>query len=190
MSDQEDIPADVSELLRLGTIAEVDLAKRRCTVRYGDEDGDEATAISPPVRWFAPRCGKTKKWSPPSVGEQVMLLCPDGQLAAAVALLGIERDEFPLPGGTDEDLTEYEDGALLGYNPHTHALTAILPASGTAVIDAAGGITLRGPVKVEGPITATGTIKSDEDVRAGSISLKGHRHSEVQAGSAQTGAAL
>ncbi|PNU06468.1 phage baseplate assembly protein V [Novosphingobium guangzhouense] len=181
MKDQEDIPADLSELIRLGTIASVDLAAKRCTVLYGDEDDEDSGATTPPIRWLAPRCGKTKVWSPPSIGEQAILLCPDGQLAAAIALIGIEQDAFPLPAWGLTEGVEFEDGALITYDPEAHALTAILPAGGTAAIEAPGGVTIRGDVTVEGTITTSG------DVIADGISLKSHKHSGVQAGAAQSG---
>jgi phage baseplate assembly protein V len=182
MIEQEDIPADVSELIRLGTIASVDLAARRCTVRYGDEDDEGGGATTPPIRWLAPRCGKTRVWSPPSEDEQVVLLCPDGQLAAAIALMGIEQDAFPLSGNDTTEFVEFEDGARLSYDPVAHALTAVLPAGGTALIEAPGGMKIKGDVEVEGKLTAS------QDVLAGNISLKNHKHSGVQAGAAQSGA--
>lgn len=186
--DEEDIPADVSELIREGTIASVDLAARRCTVRFGDEDDEDGGATTPPIRWLAGRCGKTRKWSPPSEGEQVVLLCPDGQIANAIALLGIEQELFPLPGNDESENTTYDDGAVIGYDPITHALTAFLPAGGTALVDAPGGMIIRGPVTIEGTLNASGAITSDDDVLAGSISLKGHKHGGVQSGASQTGA--
>lgn len=183
MSQQEDIPVDVSELIRIGTIASVDLHARRCTVRYGDDDDEDGEdAETPPIRWLAFRAGKTRVWSPPSIGEQVVLLCPDGQIAAAVALTGLEQDSFPLPAEGLAELIEFEDGARIGYDPEGHVLTAILPAGGTAVIDAPGGMTIRGDLAVEGKITAS------DDVLAGSVSLKNHKHGGVEAGGAQTGA--
>lgn len=181
MRDQEDIPADVSDLIRLGTIATVDLAARRCTVLYGDEDDEDGGATTPPIRWIAPRCGKTKVWSPPSEGEQAVLLCPDGQLAAAIALVGIDQDDFPLPAWGLTEGVEFADGARIAYDPEGHALTAILPAGGTALIEAPGGLTIRGDVIVEGSLAASG------DVIGGDISLMNHKHAGVQAGGAQTG---
>lgn len=182
MSEQEDIPADISELIRLGTIASVDLGARRCTVRYGDEDDEEGEAETPPIRWLAPRAGRTKVSSPPSEGEQVVLLCPDGQVAAGIALLGLEQDSFPMPAAkADETITEYADGALIGYDAETHALTAILPSEGTAVIDAPAGLRIRGDVEIEGAVSVSG------DVMAGGISLRNHPHSGVQAGTALSG---
>lgn len=181
MKDQEDIPADLSELIRLGTIASVDLGARRCTVLYGDEDDEDGGATTPPIRWLAFRCGDTRVWSPPTVGEQAVVLCPDGQIGAAIALTGIEQDAFPLPAAGLANLIEFKDGARIGYDPEAHVLTAVLPGGGSAIIEAPGGLTIRGDVTVEGKITAS------EDVLAGDISLKNHKHGNVQAGTAQTG---
>lgn len=183
---EEDIPADASTLIRLGTIASVDLAAKRCTVQIGDPDEDDA--VSPPVRWLALRAGKTRRWSPPSTGEEVVLLCPDGQIGNGVALLGLNNDNAPAPGDDESDVTEYEDGTRLSYDPASHTLTATLGAGGTAVIEASGGITLKGDVTIEGTLHATGQIDSEADVQAAGISLKNHKHGGVQAGSAQTAA--
>lgn len=182
---EEDIPADASTLIRLGTIATVDLAAARCTVRIGDPDEDDA--VSPPVRWLALRAGKTRRWSPPSEGEEVVLLCPDGQIGNGVALCGLFNDNFPAPADDETDVIEYEDGARIAYDPASHALTAVLPAGGTASIEAPGGITLKGDVTIDGTLHASGQIDSDADVQAAGISLKNHKHGNVQAGAAQTG---
>ncbi|MBG6118769.1 phage baseplate assembly protein V [Sphingobium sp. JAI105] len=183
----EDIPADLSELIRLGTIASVDLAAATCTVRYGDPDDDDGGAETPPIRWLAQRAGKTRIWSPPSIGEQALLLVPDGQLAAAVALVGIWQDSFPPPGATLAEMVEYEDGAQIGYDPENHALTAILPDGATALVEAPGGLTIRADVTIEGNVTLTGRMDASDDVTADGISLKTHKHGNVQSGGGQTG---
>ncbi|WP_313335777.1 phage baseplate assembly protein V [Sphingobium yanoikuyae] len=187
MRQQEDIPADLSELIRLGSIASVDLAAARCTVRYGDPDDEDGGAETPPIRWLAPRAGMTRSWSPPSEGEQALLLVPDGQIAAAIALVGIWSDAFPPPGSTLAELVEYADGARVGYDPEAHALTAILPAGATALVEAPGGLTIRGPVRIEGDVDLQGGITATDDVTAAGISLKSHKHGNVQAGAAQSG---
>ncbi len=184
---QEDIPADLSELIRLGSIASVDLAAARCIVRYGDLDDEDGGAETPPIRWLASRAGQTRAWSPPSVGEQVLLLVPDGQIAAAIALVGIWSDAFPPPGSTLAELAEYADGARIGYDPQAHALTAILPACATALVEAPGGMILRGDVRIEGNVDLQGAMNATDDVIAAGISLKTHKHGNVQAGAAQSG---
>lgn len=187
MKEQEDIPADLSELIRIGVIASVDLDGATCTVRYGDPDDDDAGAETPPIRWLAPRAGATRIWSPPSIGEQVLVLAPDGQLAGAIALVGIWQDAFPPPGSTLAELIEYADGAKVGYDPESHALTAILPDGATALVEAPGGLTIRADVRIEGDVTLAGRLDASEDVTADGISLKNHKHGGVQAGTAKTG---
>lgn len=179
MIDDEDIPADLSTLIRLGIVVSVTLSPPRCVVRYGDPDADD-DCETPPIRWAAGRAGKTKTWSPPSEGEEVVLLCPDGQIGNAVAILGLPNDNAPPPGSTLAELTEYGDGARIGYDPESHSLTAVLPAGATAILNASGGLTIVGDVVVEGQIVAS------EDVVAAGKSLKNHVHGEVQKGIAFT----
>jgi phage baseplate assembly protein V len=193
MRDEEDIPADASTLIRLGTVIEVTLSPPRCRVRYGDPEGDDAETETPPIRWLSGRAGKTKKWSPPSVGEEVLLLAPDGQVGNAVALTGLVNDQNPAPSDQDLEIWEFEDGAKISYDPVAHALVAQLPAESSARLEAKT-ITLVGDVTVEGKmhvtedaqfdakVTATGKITSNDDVVAGNIALKAHKHSGVTAG--------
>jgi len=169
VTDDEDIPADLSTLIRLGTIVSVTFDPPRCVVRYGDPDTDE-DCETPPIRWVAGRAGKTRNWSPASEDEEVVLLCPDGQIGNAIAILGLNNDNAPPPGNTLAEVVEYQDGARIGYDPVGHALTAILPAGATAAIDAPGGLTIRGDVTIEGKLTAS------DDVIGGGKSLKGHSH--------------
>ncbi len=183
---QEDIPADLSSLIRIGTVLSVDLGEARCIVRFGDPD-DPQPAQTTPIRWLSPRAGLTRVWSPPSVGEQVLLLCPDGQIGAAVAITGIAQDSFPPLGTTTAEMIEFADGAKISYDPEASSLTAELPAGGTAEIIADGGITLRGDVTIEGNLSVSQTVTAEQDVVADGISLKTHKHGQVQAGMAQSG---
>ncbi|MCY1672124.1 phage baseplate assembly protein V [Novosphingobium sp. SL115] len=193
MAQEEDIPLDPSTLIRLGRVSEVTFNPPRCRVRFSDPDDDDDDAgdggESPPIRWLAARAGKTKDWSPPSLGEEAVLLCPDGQIGNGVALVGLFNDENPPPGNSPTEVTEYEDGARVTYDPVAHGLSAILPAGGTALVDAPGGLTIRGPVTIEGDVTVSGTVEAGGDVTAEGISLTGHRHSGVQIGTDQTGPA-
>lgn len=171
-----DDPSDTIErLIRLGTVASVDLPGGRCTVKAGDVE-------TGPVRWIAMHAGATRSWSPPSVGEQVVLMAPGGEIGGAVALRGIFSDANPAPGDSLTESMVFMDGATFTYDPEAHHLSALLPGGGTIELQADGGVTIRGDVVVQGTITAS------EDVIADGVSLKTHKHGGVQAGSAQTGA--
>lgn len=171
----EDVETDPDGIVRLGTIASVDLAAGRCTVSIDDD------ATTPSVRWIETRMGATRTWSPPTVGEQVVLLCPAGEIAAAVVLRGLSSDTHVVPGNSKRELVQFEDGAVLAYDPVAHKLDAILPAGATMALTAAGGIA------IEGDITLTGTLTASNDVIASGKSLKSHKHGGVQGGGSQTG---
>ncbi|MES2042588.1 MAG: phage baseplate assembly protein V [Pseudomonadota bacterium] len=194
MRDDDDTPGRLGQLILLGKVDSVDLASGRCVVSAGD-------VVTGPVRWIEHRAGATLTWSPPSVGEQVMLFCPEGEIAGAVALRGIYSDAHPAPGSTKRELIKFEDGALLAYDPEAHALAVVLPDGATVSIVAPGSVTIQsdglikldgdvqitGDLQVDGKIHADDDIESDGDVKAGAISLTHHKHGNVAAGAAQTG---
>ncbi|BAV65754.1 phage baseplate assembly protein V [Sphingobium cloacae] len=165
-----DIEQQLGDLARIGTVASVDHAARTCTVETGD-------IVTGPLPWMAVRAGRMTIWSPPSVGEQVLLICPEGDTEAGIILPGLYSDDNPAPSDSaDEVVIAFEDGARLSYDMAAHGLSATLPEGGTVDLEADGGIRIKGDVSVEGTIRATGLIKSDDDVWAENISLKHHGH--------------
>lgn len=181
----EDIPLDPAAMNRVGVVASVDLATARVTVLYGDPDGEEVE--SPPLRWLMPRSGDTRIWSPPSIGEQGLILAPEGDIAGAVFLPGLTRDSFPPAGSTSEEVMLFADGARIAYDPDGHVLTAELPGGATANITA-DQVNITGNIAIDGDVTVSGTLTADTDVVGGGKSLKGHKHTGVTAGGGVSGA--
>jgi len=175
MRTPEDTATDADQLIRFGTIATVNLAVGRCVVTLDDD------SASPPIRWIEMRMGRTRTWSPPSEGEQVVLLCPAGEIGAAVALRGLASDAFGPLGDSLTEIVEFLDGARVSYDPEAHGLVIALPSGGTIRMVAPGG------VRIEGDLDCTGTISAEVDVIAAGISGKGHRHDKVQTGAALSG---
>lgn len=167
MRTPESTLTDPDELIRFGRVVSVDHAAGKCVVEI-DED-----LHTGPIRWAAPRMGDTRVWCPPTVGEQVLVLCPAGEIGAAIAIGGITCNAFPVPANGMADLIRFKDGAVLSYDPDSHTLAFALPDGGK--------LTLAGDFEVTGTITAT------DDVKAAGISLKTHKHGQVQAGAAQSG---
>lgn len=183
MRTPEDMQPAGGELLRFGTIAQVDLGEGKCTVTVGD-------LTSGPVRWFEHRAGDTRSWSPPSVGEQVMLICPEGEIEAGIAFRGVFSSAFAPPGDSLRELLQFKDGAVLAYDPEGHVLDALLPDGATLNIVATGGVTIDasgGGVAIVGDVTVEGTVTASDDVVADGVSLKSHVHGGVQAGGEETG---
>ena len=177
----------LEQVLRYGTIAEVDHGNARCRVRSG-------ALLSTWVPWFAHRAGETLHWSPPTVGEQCLLLSPGGDTGSAVALVGLYSDAAPAPSNEPAvHTTHYPDGAVLTYDRATHALSAALPSDSSFTITATSGTinvdhltvnadatTWNGPIQLNGHMDATG------DVTAGGISLIDHKHPGVSRGGSLT----
>lgn len=175
------LPQKVSNMMRDGVVTEVDHAAALCRVRSGEMQTDF-------IPWMTPAAGKVRVWLPPSVGEQVQLLCIDGDLANAVALPGLFSATFPAPSSSpDLTLIQFADGATVAYDSAAHALAANLPAGGTVSIVADGGVRISGPVSIEGNVTITGKADVSEDVTGGGVSLKQHKHEAVQPGSGTSG---
>ncbi|MGO1072704.1 phage baseplate assembly protein V [Lysobacter sp. CA199] len=193
MDPVSEIQRQLGNVVRFGTIFEVDCALARCRVRSGENESDF-------VPWVTTRAGETSDWSPPKPGEQVVLLCPTGDMLGAVALRGIYSDQRPPPANSATlHVVRYADGAQIEYDHGSHALKATLPQGGTAEITADGGITINGPLtvngetkingntSVDGDIGVSGKAEAQADVIGGGISLKDHKHPGVMAGGAITG---
>jgi len=175
MADPADIQRLIGDLAREGTIVSVDGHAGTCRVRFADylTTGD--------VPWLAARVGKTRIWSPPSIGEQVVVLCPEADTARGIVIGSLSSDANPHPANDGSTVIEFGDGARIGYDPAGHVFTIALPTGATMSVVAEGGISLKGPLAVDGTITAT------DDVVGAGKSLKMHTHTGVQAGAAFSG---
>lgn len=136
--------------------------------------------------------GKLRIWSPPAVGEQVIVIAMDGEAGSGVVLRGLPCDAYPAAGNAETYAMIWDDGAAISYDPETKTLTATLPAGSTVAITAddvtiTGNVTITGDVSITGDAQASGTITGSTDVVGGGVSLKDHKHGGVQAGGAQTG---
>ena len=187
MADPADTSRAQSNLIRLGTIAEVDTTAKRCRVSCGDIQTDW-------LPWFVPYAGNRIAWSAPSVDEQVVVLSADGETVGGVVLRGLYSDQFDPPDtAANKHYHCFVDGAVIEYDDAAHALKATLPGDGTAAITAEGGVTINGPLTVNGETQLNGhahcsdTVTASTDVVGGGKSLKGHKHTGVQTGGGVSG---
>lgn len=193
MSD--DILRQLANLIRFGTVYAV--AGKRVQVQVGG-------LLTRPLPWVSTRAGKTKSWSPPDIGEQVIVLSPNGDLGAGVVLGGIFCDahDIPMEANAHTVVMAFGDGAVLLYDQAAHLLKGALPATGRIEITAPGGFTFTGDVDIDGHLSvshaatfeqtvhANQAITSDADVKAGGISLTNHAHGLVKSGTETSGKPL
>lgn len=182
----------IHNLIRLGTIVQVDSARAKVRV----QTGDITTNWLP---WIESRSGTTRTWNPPTPGEQCAMFSPGGDLSAAVVLTGLYRNQHPAPSDNPDvwNLT-LPDGAVIEYDHAASHLQATLP--GSATIDAQGAVkvttagTLTATAAGGATINANTVINGTLAVNGGSLTHNGknvgddHQHSGISTGTSNTGA--
>jgi len=147
MPETSEAPQQFADLLRLlanivrvGTIADVDHGSTPPLVRV--QLSDSVTSDWRP--YLELRAGKTGTWNPPTVGEGVVFLSPNGLTEGGYALPGIPTQSHPTPSSDpNKTVTKYPDGAVFEYDHAAHKLKVTLPADGTADIEVPDAITVK-----------------------------------------------
>lgn len=178
----QDAHDTISDMIRFGTVESVEAGF--AVINCGG-------IISPPLRWMT-LAGLFGLYYPLSVGQQVVVLCPDGDIAGGLIFGGIPCESFPLPSDGLKIVLKMPDGTVITYDATAHTLTLAITAGGKVIATADGGFEFNGKSKFVGDMTLTGKldasdkITSASDVLAGAISLKTHKHGGVTAGAAKT----
>lgn len=203
MESPSENPRLIENLIRIGTVSEVDLAAARCRVKSGQLE-------SAWLQWREVRAGTTRTWNPPTVGEQVLVLSPSGDPAQAIVLTGIYSNGSPAPSDSaTEHMVVYPDGARISYDHGSGHLdvtgiaTATVQASGDVVIDSphtrfTGQVTIEGLLTYQAGLSGKNgggnatSIQGDITHTGGNLSSNGivvhlHIHGGVEAGSSSSG---
>ena len=191
-----DLLTRLENLIRLGTVAEVDLSVSPPLCRV--QTGGLLTDWRP---WISQRAGSARTSWPPTVGEQVLLFSPSGELTAAVVLPGLYSDAHPAPDNhPTRHRTTYPDGAVIEYAPEAGALsasgvkTATVQASVSVTLNTpnttmTGNLTVEKDLAVKGASNMTGAITAKSTITAsgklttpaasvGGIEFGTHKHKE------------
>jgi len=210
--DLSELVRTIPNLIRTGMIAEINADKVRVRL--------SPSLLTSWLQWIALRAGDVIDWCPPSIGEQVIVFSPNGDLTQGKVLAGLFSAESPAPQTSLRIRSiHYPDGAVVLYDFGKHALSAILPAGSSArvkadavIADAAqttctGDVTIKGNLVVEGfsalnngakvlggdggaAIVIEGDVTATGDIKAGDISLRNHPHGEIKRGDEKSGAPL
>ena len=187
-----DLARRLENLIRIVTIAHVDVADAAAP-RVRVQDGDLLTGWLP---FGALRAGTARVWSAPTVGEQVLLLSPSGELASAVVFGSLFCSATPAPSTNPHDhIIDFADGTRISHNDATGAMvftgmkTLLLKASqsitldtATVLVKASASVTVDTPAThLNGTVTHTGAA-----LQSNGVVLHTHKHGGVRGGVDQT----
>ncbi len=156
----------IQNLLRLGTIAQVDHAARKVRVQSGD-------LLTEWLPMPADIGRNYKRWRPLRTGTQVLIACIGGDPAQAVIVQILYTDALNSPStDPDVDLIQFDDGS---YIEHNHS-------ANTLKLHSAGEMTLSATqLNIEAPVTQTGG-----DMTSDGISAQHHVHGGILPGGSNT----
>lgn len=141
----------------IGVVTAVNAAAARVRVQIGD-------LASPEIPVMQLSAGGKQFWWMPTVGEQVVILAPGGDMARAVMIGSLYASNAP------------------SADPNEPRINL---AGGHMVID--GNVTITGDVVIQGAVHIVGQTTSDADVVASGISLVTHVHLGVIPGPSLSG---
>ena len=178
----------ITNLIRTGTVSDVDTVNWLCRVKTGDLETNW-------INWLTCRAGKTRTWWQPSIGEQVVLLSLGGNLETAFALPAIYSDAFPPPDYSENgSTTVFSDGGWFQYEPDTGQL--LIKNIKSVRVEAADGIQL---ITDQLGVDASRTLINSQTVMNGAVTQGGgdmssngvvvdkHRHGGVKSGGDTSG---
>ncbi|WP_052465012.1 phage baseplate assembly protein V [Geoalkalibacter subterraneus] len=139
----------VANLLRVGTVAELDAPAAKVRVKSGN-------LLTTWLPWLTRRASNDRDWWAPEVGEQVLLLAPCGDLAQGLVLPAIYQAAHPANGDRETvRRIDFADGGFVQYDRaagQLHINTAgqtLIDVGGNADINVAGKTTLISKNKVD-----------------------------------------
>ncbi|WP_374698711.1 phage baseplate assembly protein V [Wolbachia endosymbiont (group B) of Limnophora tigrina] len=124
-----DLPRKLDNLIRLGTVEEVDCSKAKVRVKT---IGNILTDWLP---WITTRAGEDRSWSAPSIGEQVIVLSPSGETAKGIVLPAIYYEKYPSPEGSKEEVSSFvfKDGTVVYYDQNGYKFTVSVKEEWTLI---------------------------------------------------------
>ena len=91
-----DVEHRMRRMLRHGAVHAADYGQALVRCRH-DTTAEGAPVLTGWIPWLTRRAGRDVDWWAPEVGEQVLILAPEGELALAMALPALYSDAHPAP---------------------------------------------------------------------------------------------
>ena len=136
----------LANIFLLGTIIEADYDNALIKAKSGELETGW-------LNWITARASNDADWWAPEVGEQVVIMCPNGDPELGVVLPAIYQNKHPAPSNkpTIRKVT-FEDGTTVHYDRQSHLLTidvkgdVHINASGDTQVEASGNVQVKGKV--------------------------------------------
>ena len=149
----------IANMIMIGTIVTVDEAAATASVQIG-----ELTTAKLP--WLSGRMGSRKDWSAPVVGEQVLVVCHNGDPAQGIIVASLGSTANPQPSANPRIFkTVFADGAFVQIDLDTHEMSIGCAGDLSVVADGDLDADCQGSAAVRAAVAAR--------VTAPSIQLKG-----------------
>ncbi|EKS6929045.1 MULTISPECIES: phage baseplate assembly protein V [Enterobacter] len=178
----------ITNLIRSGTVTEVDRENWLCRVKVGELETNW-------INWLTLRAGGARTWWCPSPDEQVVVLSMGGNLETAFALPAIYSSQFAPPSDSvDASVTQYPDGGWFEYEPatgrwHVRGIKSM-------VIEAADNITLKtsdfvveaNTTRINSEVVINGAVtQGGGPMSSNGIVVDNHAHNKVKSGGDTSG---
>ncbi|HBA3747239.1 TPA: phage baseplate assembly protein V, partial [Escherichia coli] len=178
----------ITNLIRTGTVTEVDRDNWLCRVKTGDLETNW-------INWLTLRAGTSRTWWKPSVGEQVVLFSLGGNLETAFALPAVYSNQFPPPSDSEDgSVTEYPDGGWFEYEPSTGRW--YVRGVKSMVIEAADNVTFKtgefvveaDTTRINSEVVINGAVtQGGGQMSSNGIVVDDHAHNKVKSGGDTSG---
>lgn len=155
----------LGNMVRIGTVAAFDPAQGV------QVDLGELTTDWLPIG--VKRAGKQRSWNPMDIGEQVVIVAPDGEVSQGVVVCSINQTKHPANGSAQGLWREtFDDGTVIEYDQATGGLRADVTSAGSITLHIGGTVlTLR-----DGQATLVAddyTVQAPQTTFSGNVSIGG-----------------
>lgn len=147
----------IDKLLCYGTVEEVQTKPPRVKVRAGG-------ILTNWLRWFSCFSGECIDWASPSVGEEGMILSPNGDMLNGAFLRGMSNDDNPTPSSdANTKMVKFKNGDIIKHDGNDYIVTikGNIELSGKT-ITMCGDTHVTGKLSVDGDVVSAGKM-SDSD---------------------------
>jgi phage baseplate assembly protein V len=148
---------------RPGKVAEVDPVAGTARVELGRDPVTGAPFLSPPLRWAEAGMGGIKTHTPPTVGEQVVVRSPSGDIADGYIAQSVPTTDNKRPSdkGDEHVLTKIGGTSIVAKDGRVHIKADKIVLEGNVYLGGENGAKL---------VHRKGDADSDGDVAVGSAS--------------------